>query len=202
MYYLDVSYTLAEIIGPFAASALMRISLWIPCVIGLALLALSLITVILMPEPWQSRSPCGVQGIAHLAAPGSEPLGTTRQHSETMNTSATQKNIILTMPQFFVVPLKYILLGILVQYSSARFRWELGETGVFRSETAIVELVQYIFLLPVLLRYLRSKSSSSRAQVNLKIVNYSIACLCIGSVCIALCSMRWLLIPGLSFPFN
>ena len=65
-----------------------------------------------------------------------------------------QKNFILVMPLFFVLTIRYILLGILIQYSSARFGWDITESGIFQSEVAIVGFVQYVFLLPALMSYL------------------------------------------------
>ncbi|KAK3358283.1 hypothetical protein B0T24DRAFT_586795 [Lasiosphaeria ovina] len=107
-----------------------------------------------------------------------------------------QKNVMLVMPLFFVLTLRYLLLGILVQYSSARFGWDVVDSGIFQSEVAVIGLVQYVFLLPSFLRYLRSKSLASPDEVELKMVRYSSSFLFIGSACIGICSARWLLMPA------
>ncbi|KAI1276953.1 major facilitator superfamily domain-containing protein [Xylaria sp. FL0933] len=214
MSYLYAAFVLAEIIGPFAASASMRISLWIPCLIGLGLLILSIVVVVLIADSSPKKTHSSPYSTAESAPQGIEPLDTTGLHSGTTSPNTTQishgyaavvnenmgyllrKNIILVMPQFFVLPLRYILLGILVQYSSARFGWDIADSGVLQSEVAIVGLVQYVFLLPIFVKYLRSKPRANLERVDLEVTSYSISCLCIGSLCIGLCSSRWLLVPA------
>ncbi|KAB5583451.1 major facilitator superfamily domain-containing protein [Coniochaeta sp. 2T2.1] len=214
MYYLYVAFVLAEILGPLAASVLMRVSLWIPCLMGLALLVLSAVVVVLVPESWRSSSHPSLRSSSETASHGPESLDATGPRSgvvdaDVARTSHTyaaafqenlrylrHKNIMLVMPLFFVLTMRYILLGILVQYSSARFGWDIADTGIFQSEVAIVGLVQYLLLLPAFLQYLRSKSLASPVETDLKIVNFSVSCLFIGSVCIGLCHIRWLLVPA------
>lgn len=222
MNYLYVGLVSAEIAGPIAASALMRISPWIPSLVGLALPVLSIVFVLVLRDSWQqatSTSPPsdpvreatgGVPALLEAESADSVELfspthsSAARQQqrpSQPASMAKTfrrllQRNTILVAPLFFVLSLRYILLGILVQYASARFGWDIADSGIFQSEVAVVGLVQYALLMPAFSRWLRRVSPGNPEQADIRSANYSILCLFLGSIFIGLSGSGLLLIPG------
>lgn len=114
------------------------------------------------------------------------------------------RNMILAFPVFMVGVFRGVSLRVLLQYTSVRFGWKLSQvsdanmdrsqsstlinqqTNAIISEVALVNLGLFFLALPTLLALLKSYTPLSTQEINLRIVQYSLMILVLGSVLLAL----------------
>ena len=122
------------------------------------------------------------------------------------------RNIVLAFPIFLVGVFRGISIRVLLQYTSMRFDWKLSQVGnlilrkdwafVLRdsetngilSEVALVNLFLFSLILPYIMQLLKSSTSLSLQDINLKIIQCSLIILATGSILLALANSSELLV--------
>lgn len=95
-------------------------------------------------------------------------------------------NVVLALPVFFVGSVRYSVLNLLMQYASIRFGLRISRTALFYTETALANTVLFLFVVPYLTTFLRSKYSLSPQSIDLGFVRISVFLLSFGALCLAL----------------
>lgn len=167
---------------------------------GSILLCLALL--ILMPHPMLSgSSPEIEQDTPHKIS--TEPR---QEVSVTGLLSAlSNRNILLTVPVFLVGIFRYAMLNILIQYASVRFGLRISTGATFYTETAIVNIFLFLFLVPRLTEYLRSRYHIPPQNIDLFLVRTSVILMCLGCLGIGFAQTAQVLplgTPVLSFCFS
>ncbi|KAH7411428.1 hypothetical protein BKA64DRAFT_569797, partial [Cadophora sp. MPI-SDFR-AT-0126] len=96
----------------------------------------------------------------------------------------SNRNIRLTIPVFLVGIFRYAMLNILIQYASVRFGLKISSGAIFYTETAIVNIFLFLFLVPQLTAYIRSKYNVRPVVLDLVLVRTSVTLMCIGCLAI------------------
>lgn len=121
------------------------------------------------------------------------------QPPEGLRDTLLQKNMLLILPAFFTSSLRYAVLSHLVQYASNRFTLRISEGAYFYTETAIVNILLFLFIVPNLTRHLRKKYEIRRDRIDLFTVRISLLILAVGSLFIGL-SPSTTILPISKFP--
>ncbi|KAE8447153.1 hypothetical protein EG329_010984 [Mollisiaceae sp. DMI_Dod_QoI] len=183
-YYIFSAFYVAELIGSFIASITIDISPWIPCGLAMASLLICLLLLALMPNTRKSSSDdAGDQS--------SKSSGISNILSTLSN-----RNVILVIPVFLVGIFRYTTLNVLIQYASVRFKLKISTGATFYTETAIVNIILFLFLVPQLSAYIRKEYEVRPQIIDLFLVRTSVTLMCIGCLAIGFTQSSLLLPIG------
>jgi hypothetical protein len=156
---------------------------------------LCLILLAIMPDPQGSQRNLGYPESPILSdetgANSSKPSAIARLCTLTSN-----PNVLFTIPVFLVGILRYTTLSILVQYAHVRFKVKISTGATFYTETAIVNIFLFLFLIPQATAYIRNKYSVRPQTIDLFLVRTSVCLMSLGSLSIGLAPSKKLLPVG------
>ncbi|ROV93534.1 hypothetical protein VSDG_06808 [Cytospora chrysosperma] len=210
-YMSSISYVV-NLLGPALASASMTILLWLPFYIGIALLAIVIPIISMLPDHGASSSRGDEQAEPLLSSPLLKAQDS--EHSalqSVVNRFRTLKTVLASHPRNFSLLLVCFLLAslassdtkLLVQYISKRYHWTFASAGYLLSGKAVVNFTLLTVIVP---RVLASAAHYSRAgddpaglpdRINMRFANLCFAASVIGALAIAFSATMWLLVPAL-----
>jgi hypothetical protein len=106
------------------------------------------------------------------------------------------RRILLTIPVFLVGIFRYTTLNILIQYASIRFKIKISQGAIFYTETAIVNVFLFLFLVPQLTGYIRQKYNVRPQAIDLFLVRTCVCLMSLGSLLIGISPMSQMLPLG------
>jgi hypothetical protein len=177
---------MAELFGSYIASVTIDISPWIPCGLAMGSVILCLLLLLFMPD---LRKPAIDLRSPKLGDEGetSDPVDGTADRSVTLLLRAlSDANTLLIIPVFLVGIFRYTTLNILIQYASVRFGMKISTGATFYTETALVNIALFLFIIPPLTSYIRKGYNIRPQAVDLFLVRSSVCLMCVGCVCIGL----------------
>ncbi|KAG9231947.1 major facilitator superfamily domain-containing protein [Amylocarpus encephaloides] len=197
-YYIFAAFYVAEMVASFVATIAMDISPWIPCALAILSILLCLNLLALMPDravsPDDIRPANETSGI-HDVPSISLTLSSTLNH---IKVAASNRNVLFTIPVFLVGILRYTTLNILIQYAHVRFKQKISTGAAFYTETAVVNIVLFLFLIPRLTTHLRTEYKVAPQVIDLFLVRCSVIFMCLGALAIGLAPSKTLLPFGVS----
>ncbi|KAH6696760.1 hypothetical protein DL95DRAFT_306357, partial [Leptodontidium sp. 2 PMI_412] len=108
----------------------------------------------------------------------------------------SNRNILLTTPVFLVGIFRYAMLNILIQYASVRFGLKISTGATFYTETAIVNIFSFLFLVPQFTAYVRLKHNVQPSVIDLFLARTSVTLMCVGCLAIGFAQTSQLLPIG------
>lgn len=97
-----------------------------------------------------------------------------------------QPNVLLCIPVFLVGTLRYTTLNVLIQYSSVRFNTKISKGAMFYTETAIINIILFLFLIPRITVWIKSRYHVRSEKIDLALMRISVCFLLMGSLAIGL----------------
>ena len=217
MYLLAGIPHITTLAAPPLSGLLMRTQIWLPFVVAIGALTLSLLIVILMPEslvhhsshpkspllgPVDTYSPIGSEENEPLS-PEQLPRGI---HDRLPGPSPERKEwwrdivVLLQMPGlpfcyllFFFKPLAMISKAFVYQYASYNFEWGLSQTTWLRFAQAGGSTIATVAVLPLMSSVLNRRGL--RAQMlDLNVIRFSLAIAALGFVLLQLSFRSWMLL--------
>ncbi|KAF8861648.1 MFS general substrate transporter [Acephala macrosclerotiorum] len=183
-YYIFSAFYVAELIGSFVASVTIEISPWIPCGLALVSLLACFTLLAIMPSTGRSTLDSGV---------GESPKSSgVREILSTLS----NRNVLLVVPVFLVGIFRYTTLNILIQYASVRFGLRISTGATFYTETAVVNIFLFLFLIPQLSARIRKERHVRPQVIDLFLVRMSVTLMCVGCLAIGLAQTGLLLPVG------
>lgn len=134
----------------------------------------------LQPSPSSDQTPPSSTLTSH---PTTTPKATI---SSTIYHALTKPNVLLCIPVFLVGTLRYTTLNVLIQYSSLRFKTKISQGAIFYTETAVVNILLFLFLVPRFTAFIQSKHHVMPKKMDLALVRISVCFLLLGSLAIGL----------------
>jgi hypothetical protein len=98
----------------------------------------------------------------------------------------SNRNTLLIIPVFLVGIFRYAMLNILIQYASVRFGLKISMGATFYTETAFINIVLFLFLIPRLTTYIRLRYNIKPEIIDLTLVRTSVVLLALGCLAIGL----------------
>ncbi len=98
----------------------------------------------------------------------------------------SNRNTLLVIPIFLVGIFRYAMLNILIQYASIRFGLKISTSATFYTETAFINIVLFLFLIPRLTTYIRLRYNIKPEIIDLTLVRTSVVLLALGCLTIGL----------------
>ncbi|APA13093.1 hypothetical protein sscle_10g078630 [Sclerotinia sclerotiorum 1980 UF-70] len=173
-YYIFSAFYIAELVGSYLASITIDISPWIACI----------------PFTQSSPQPRSPSPPTFPSSTTPRPQSTDHTPSSTIlttiNHALTQPNVLLCIPVFLVGTLRYTTLNLLIQYSSVRFNTKISQGAMFYTETAVINIFLFLFLLPRVTAFIQSKNSVRTEKIDLALMRISVSFLLLGSLAIGL----------------
>lgn len=224
MYLLAGIPHVTTLVAPPLSGALMRIRIWIPFVVAIGALLVSLVLLFFMPESLNHRS--AGEGKSPLLGP-TDTLNEQRDNDEE-NVSSSQlprgvhdrlpapapqnrewwRNIVvlLQMPGlpfcyllFFLKPVAMISKAYVYQYASYNFHWGLSQTTWLRFAQAGGSSLATIMVLPLLSSMLNRRGLKAQ-HLDLTVIRISLSVACIGFLLLQTSTQGWMLLCGKRFP--
>jgi hypothetical protein len=115
---------------------------------------------------------------------------------DSLLSALSNPQILLIIPVFLVGIFRYAMLDILVQYASVRFNMKISGGALFYTETACVNIMLFLLIIPQITAYLRKKKAARPQDMDLVLVRTSVSLMCLGCLCIGLAPSRSLLPIG------
>ena len=176
------------------ASVTTDISPWIPCALGFGAIILCLVLVLSMPDTRKNKRTTYhrvASDEALVESPANEevhdPSKSTNNFSvDGLRSAFFNRNILLVIPVFLVGIYRYTTLNILIQYASVRFKIRISTGATFYTETAIVNIFLFLFLIPRTTNYIRITYKTRPEVIDLFLVRLSVSLLSIGALFIGL----------------
>lgn len=191
------------------ASVTTDISPWIPCSLAMGSVIVCLILLAAMPEPRVSKHYPGRPESPIPARNSTSSTITKPTTASRLLTLLSNPTILFTIPVFLVGILRYTTLNILIQYANIRFHLPLSTGATFYTETAAINILLFLFLIPALTSHIRTKYAVRPQTIDLFLVRTSVCMMSIGSLAIGLAPTKSLLplgnpppppSPSFSFP--
>jgi cytochrome c biogenesis factor len=130
----------------------------------------------------QNAMQCGNESTALLTT---KPL--TRSSSvDGIRSALSNKNILLAIPVFLTGSLRFTILNVLIQYGSNRFNLKISTGALFYTETAVVNMLLFLFAVPMLSSYIRTRHNVRPQTIDLFMSRACVCLLCLGSLLIGL----------------
>ncbi|KUI62778.1 hypothetical protein VP1G_09900 [Cytospora mali] len=210
-YMSSISY-IVNLLGPALASASMTVLLWLPFYIGIALLAIAIPIISMLPYHGASSSHRDEQAEPLLSSPLLKAQNSEHSALQSVaNRFRTLKTILASHPRNFSLLLICFLLAslassdtkLLVQYISKRYHWTFASAGYLLSGKAVVNFTLLTVVVP---RVLASTAQRRGAgddlpglpdRINMRFANLCFAVSVIGALAIAFSATIWLLVPAL-----
>ncbi|KAM3080581.1 hypothetical protein ACMFMG_005523 [Clarireedia jacksonii] len=184
-YYIFSAFYVAELVASYIASITTDISPWIPCGMALGSVALGLLVLWAMPS---SQNP-GETQIRSLSSP------TTIKPSiaSSLIQAVSCPQVLFSIPVFLVGTLRYTTLNVLIQYSSLRFGTSISKGSLYYTETAIINIFLFLFLIPKATAWIREQFGVRPESIDLALVRISVGMLLLGSLLIGFApEKKWL----------
>lgn len=108
----------------------------------------------------------------------------------------SNRNVALVIPVFLVGIFRYVTLNVLIQYASVRFGMKISTGATFYTETALINIFLFLFLVPRLSSHVREKYHVRPESIDLFLVRSSVILMCTGCLSIALTQTRMFLPVG------
>jgi hypothetical protein len=192
-YYIFSAFYVAELVASFTASTTMDISPWIPCGLSMASVFLCLMLLAIGPDPRKSPdssfSANPPQSILEENISLSDQDSKTSPKSELVNgvfAALSDRNTMLLVPVFLVNIFRYAMLSLLIQYASVRFGLKISTGATFYTETALINIILFLFLVPRSTAYIRLAYNVRPETIDLVLVRTSVALLALGCLAIGL----------------
>jgi hypothetical protein len=109
----------------------------------------------------------------------------------------SNRNTLLVIPVFLVGIFRYAMLNILIQYASVRFGLKISTGATFYTETALINIILFLFLVPRLTTYIRLEYNVKPETIDLVLVRTSVVLLALGSLAIGLAQSSVFLPAGI-----
>jgi len=116
--------------------------------------------------------------------------------------AASVPNILLVVPVFLVGIFRYTTLDVLIQYASNRFGLKISTGAIFYTETAAINILLFLFIVPQVTDYLRKTYGVRSLYMDLALVRTSAILMCIGSLGIGLAPSAKFLPFGMLLRYN
>jgi hypothetical protein len=177
------------------------ISPWIPCGLALGSVILCLILLVLMPDP--PKSPHNPHHVPSPEAESSETseLSPKTSTASTLFAALSNPKVLLTIPVFLIGIYRYTILNILIPYASIRFHRFIYTGALYYTETAIVNIILFLFLIPNVTSHIRGKYNIRPEAIDLFLVRMSTSLMSVGALFIGLAPSANLIPVGtLVFP--
>lgn len=200
-YYIFSAFYVAELIASFVASVTTDISPWIPCGLAMGSVVICLVLLFLMPDPQNSTRSSGHPESPDLSDETITNSSTKPSAIARLLTLSSNPNVLFTIPVFLVGILRYTTLSILVQYAHVRFKSKISTGATFYTETAIVNIFLFLFLIPQATAYMRNRYSVRPQAIDLFLVRTSVCLMTLGSLSIGIAPSKELLPLGKSHVF-
>jgi hypothetical protein len=188
-YYIFSAFYIAELLASFIASVTTDISPWIPCGLAIGSVILCLILLAVMPDPRKSLNSCSVVPPESRAEENSNSDSEALSKSHPVNglvSALSNRNTLLVIPVFLVGIFRYTTLNVLIQYASVRFGLKISTGATFYTETAVVNIGLFLFLVPQLTKYIRLEYNIRPEVIDLVLVRMSVVLLALGCLSIGL----------------
>jgi hypothetical protein len=160
---------------------------------------LCLLLLWLMPRP-------KLDSMTNLTRPLEIPDDETASSSGTSNNNRSVDSLIgalsntkvlLTIPVFLVGIFRYTTLNVLIQYASIRFSLNISTGAMFYTETALVNIFLFLFIIPRITADIRKRYNVQPQKIDLFLARSSVLLMCCGSLGIGLAWSRTLLPAGM-----
>lgn len=155
----------------------------IPCSLALGSLVMCLLLLLFMPDLRQTQS--------RLRDPAtrenhSTPLTSGKSASiDGILVALRSKSVLLIVPVFLVGIFRYTTLNVLIQYASVQFGMKISTGATFYTETAIVNILLFLCIIPRMTSYIRMKYNTRPEVLDLFLVRASVSCMALGSLLLA-----------------
>lgn len=199
-YYIFSAFYVAELLASYIASVTIDISPWIPSGLAMVSVILCLLLLWIMPRPELDTEANATRPFATLSEETAGILAVSRKDHSVHNLIGTFSNtkILLTIPVFLVGIFRYTTLNVLIQYASIRFQLSISTGAMFYTETALVNIFLFLFMVPRLTAYIRKRYNVQPQRIDLFLVRTSVILMCCGSLAIGLAWSGSLLPAGTS----
>ncbi|PQE03719.1 Major facilitator superfamily domain general substrate transporter protein [Rutstroemia sp. NJR-2017a BBW] len=184
-YYIFSAFYVAELVASYIASVTIDISPWIPCGMAICAVTLGLLLLWVMPG---SQNPAETQ-----TRELSSPTTTKPSIISSLAQAVSRPQVLFSIPVFLVGTLRYTTLNVLIQYSSLRFNTSISKGSLYYTETAIINIFLFLFLIPRATAWVREQYHVRPESVDLALVRISVGMLLLGSLSIGLApEKKWL----------
>lgn len=188
----------------------MDIALWISAALGVGFLLLCFPLLGFMPEMKGGQvqlDPTGALNKSQSPDPLNS-LSSTIHASEESDDEPSfkgdpsiaqmllQPNVLLAIPAFLVGTLRPVTLNVLIRYTSVRFGWKLSKTTFLVSEVAIINIILFLGILPLLVTFLRRNFSVTSPRIDISVARVSLMLLTIGALVIGLATSDRVVVVG------
>jgi hypothetical protein len=186
-YYIFSAFYVAELLASFLASVTIDISPWIASGMAMASVISCLLLLWIIPQPKLDTKmhSATLLGNSNETARTSESSNKGRSVDTLLSVFSNTK-VLLTIPVFLVGIFRYTTLNVLIQYASVRFHLKISTGAMFYTETALVNIFLFLFMIPRLTAYIRKKYSVRPQRIDLFLVRSSVLLMCCGSLGIGL----------------
>lgn len=116
---------------------------------------------------------------------GSENLKK-RSSIDGLVSALSSTNVLLIIPVFLVGIFRYTTLNILIQYASVQFGMKISTGATLYTETAIVNIALFLFLIPRTTSYIRLRYQTRPEVIDRFLVRTSVCLMSLGCLCIGL----------------
>ena len=189
-------------VASFIATLTTDISPWIPCGLSMASAFLCLFLLAMMPAAKSTNEEDGSTIMAAERGNRLENGSTFLTAFDRIIKAASNRNIIFTIPVILVGILRYTTLGILIQYAHFRFKQKISTGAAYYTETAIINIALFLFLIPQATAYIRKEYRVRPQAIDLFLARASVTFMCIGALAIGLAPTNKLLPVGQSNLLN
>ncbi|VUC31593.1 unnamed protein product [Clonostachys rosea] len=209
-YMSSISYVVA-LLGPALGSATMSILLWLPFLLGVALLLVAVPVILglsFSPGHVSSDPDTEEQRQGLLSSPVLKAQDSQKRDSIFYSVVAHvrvlldiitghPRNFSLLLFSFFLTSLASSDTKLLVQYISGRYHWTFASAGYLLSGKAVVNFLLLSVIVPRVLRSPRFAGSGSIDRANIKFANMCLVVSVMGAIGIAVAAEIWILVPSL-----
>lgn len=124
-------------------------------------------------------------------------ITTTKSILSSLKQALWTSNVRLLLPAFLVGTLRYTTLNVAIPYASVRFGLKISQGATFYTETAIINIILFLFIIPRATAHLTKNHSIDPQSIDRTLVRASLSLLCIGSLLIGLLPSRQTLPIGI-----
>jgi len=192
-YYIFAAFYVAELIGSFTAAVTTDISPWISCGLSMVAIFTCLLLLWVMPESQKSldvpSSSHHQDTMPHPSENSALLTANLPAHNSSVGgirSALSNKNILLAIPVFLTGSLRFTILNVLIQYGSNRFNLKISTGAFFYTETAIINMLLFLFTVPALSNYIRTEHNIRPQIIDLFMSRTCVCLLCLGSLFIGL----------------
>jgi hypothetical protein len=172
-------------VASYIASVTTDISPWIPCGMAICSVTLGLLLLWVMPSSQKSSET--------QTRASSSPTTTKPSIISSLTQAVSRPQVLFSIPVFLVGTLRYTTLNVLIQYSSLRFNTSISKGSLYYTETAIINIFLFLFMIPRVTAWIRERYHVRPESIDLALVRISVGMLLLGSLSIGLApEKKWL----------